>query len=197
MLSEHLVEVTDCIVYNRLLPKLEALVADRGGTGRLDALDLSYRICTDQLTSFLFGCCNGTNFLSFSTKDKPEVSEVDLLKLWRLHYENLSCRESFFAQETPGLYKLSKFLGVNLLPRRYFEATEYLQNWMSAMVDEADQTMDSKQSHGMTLEAKDEPVIYEAVKEAAKKDSPHLSLEAQQMQVKSEMFDHVCTAFGS
>lgn len=99
-------------------------------------------------------------------------------------------------QEMPGLYKLSKSFGIHLLPKRYFEATEYLQHWMSAMVEKADFTIASKKSNGMFLGAKDEPVIYEAVKEAVKKDSPHLGLETQQREVKSEMFDHVCTASG-
>jgi hypothetical protein len=197
MHSKHLSEVTECIIYDRLLPRLEKIVAGSGGTGRLDALDLSYRICTDHLTSFLFGHCNGTNFLTCPPKDKAEfIDRDDPLELWRLHYENLACHESFFVQEMSGLYKVLKSFGIDLLPKRYFEATEYLQHWMSAMVRKADCTIASKKSKGMFLGAKDEPVIYEAVKEAVKKDSPHLSLEAQQREVKSEMFDHVCTASG-
>ena len=166
------------------------------GTGRLDGLDLSYRICADYLSSFLFGYCNGTNFLSFSSNGKAEFNRDDSLELWRFHYENLSCREAFFVQEMPGLYRLLKALRTNLLPRQYSEATEFLENWMSAMTDKADRTITLKQSKGLTLEAKDEPVVYEAAKEAVKKDSPHLSLEAQRMQIESEMFDHVCKAPG-
>jgi hypothetical protein len=192
MHSKHLAEVTDCIVHERLLPKLELLVA---GNGRLDALDLSYRVCTDHLTSFLFGYCNGTDFLSCSPKDKVGlINRHDPLELWRLHYENMTCREAFFVQGMPGLYRLLKSLKIDLLPRQYYEATGFLQNWMSAMADKADHTIVSKQSQDVVLGAKDEPVVYEAVKEAVKKDSPRLSLEAQHMQIKSEMFDHVCTA---
>jgi hypothetical protein len=195
MQSKHLCEVTDCIVYERLLPRLEVLLAGCG-TGRLDGLDLSYRICADYLSSFLFGYCNGTNFLSFPSNGKAELNRDDSLELWRFHYENLSCREAFFVQEMPGLYRLLKALRTNLLPRQYSEATEFLENWMSAMTDKADRTITLKQSKGLTLEAKDEPVVYEAAKEAVKKDSPHLSLEAQRMQIESEMFDHVCKAPG-
>lgn len=49
---------------------------------------------------------------------------------------------------------------------------------MSAMTDRADYTITLNQSKGLNLEAKDEPVVYETTKEAVRKDSPHLSLEA-------------------
>ncbi|CAG8181721.1 unnamed protein product [Penicillium salamii] len=194
MQSKHLCEVTDCIIYERLFPRLESLLVNCG-TGRLDGLDLSYRICVDYLSSFLFGCCNSTNFLSFLSDGKAELKN-DPLELWRFNYENMSCQESFFVQEMPGLYKLFRALGTNLLPRRYSEGTKYLENWMSAMADKADHTITLKPSKGLDLEAKDDPVVYETAKEAVKKDSPHLSLEAQKMQVQSEMFDHICLVFG-
>ncbi|KAJ6090442.1 hypothetical protein N7486_009257 [Penicillium sp. IBT 16267x] len=189
MQSKHLREVTDCIIYERLFPRLESLLVSCG-TGRIDGLDLSYRICADYLSSFLFGSCNSTNFLSFLSNGKAELNN-DPLELWRFHYENMSCLEAFFVQEMPGLYKLFKALGTNLLPRKYSEGIEYMENWMSAMTDKADHTITLKQNKGLNLEAKDEPVVYETAKEAVKKDSPHLSLEAQKMQVQSEMFDHV------
>jgi hypothetical protein len=189
MQSQHMREVTDRIIYDKLLSKLELFTAECG-SGRVDGLDLSYRMCADYLSSFLFGDCNGTNFLEHLSRGKAKPDSEDSLETWRFHYENLSCRETFFVQEMPRLYRLSKALGINLLPRPYFEATEYLENWMSAMTDKADRTIAMKQSE--VLQAKDEPVIYEAAKEAVKKDSPHLSLEAQQLQVQSEMFDHIC-----
>lgn len=194
MRSKHLREVTDCIIYERLFPRLESLLVSCG-TGRIDGLDLSYRICADYLSSILFGSCNSTNFLSFLSNGKAELNN-DPLELWRFHYENMSCREAFFVQEMPQLYKLFKALGTNLLPRKYLEGTEYMENWTSAMTDKADHTITLKQSKGLNREAKDEPVVYETAKEAVKKDSLHLSLEAQKMQVQSEMSDHVCTAPG-
>ncbi|THD00200.1 hypothetical protein EYZ11_000391 [Aspergillus tanneri] len=139
MQSKHLREVTDCIIYERLLPRLEALLAGCG-TGRLDGLDLSYRICADYLSSFLFGYCNSTSFLSFSSNGKAKLNRDDPLELWRFHYENMSCREAFFVQEMPGLYRLLKALRTNLLPRQYSEGTRFLENWMSAMTEKADRT---------------------------------------------------------
>ena len=194
MQSKHLREVTDCIIYETLCPRLEGLLAAYG-TCRIDGLDLSYRICADYISSFLFGSCNSTNFLSFLSDGKVEL-ENDPLQLWRLHYENMSCREAFFVQEMPALYKLFKLLGTNLLPKKYSKGTEYLEGWMSEMTGNADYTISLKESKGLNLAAKDEPVVYETAKEAVKKDSPHLSLEDQRMQVSSEMFDHVCTAPG-
>lgn len=49
---------------------------------------------------------------------------------------------------------------------------------MSAMTGKADHTITLKQSKGLNLEVKEEPVVYETTKEAVRKDSPHLSLEA-------------------
>lgn len=192
MQSKHLRELTDYIIYEKLFPRLDSLLAGCG-TGCVDGLDLSYRICADYLSSFLFGSCNSTNFLSFLTNGKGELKN-DPLELWRFHYENMSCREAFFVQEMPALYKLLKSLGTNLLPKKYSKGTEYLEGWMSDMTDKADHTIALKQSKGWNLAAKDEPVVYETAKEAVKKDSSHLSLEDQRMQVSSEMFDHVCTA---
>ena len=107
--------------------------------------------------------------------------ENDPLQLWRLHYENMSCREAFFVQEMPALYKLFKLLGTNLLPKKYSKGTEYLEGWLSEMTDKAEHTIAPKQSKGWNLAAKDEPVIYETAKKAVKKDSPYLSLEDQRM----------------
>ncbi|KAL3472722.1 cytochrome P450 [Aspergillus californicus] len=195
MQSRHLCEVTDCILYDGLLPRLDAVVAGCDD-GRIDGLDLSYRVCADYLSSFLFGHCNGTTFLSLSSETKSRSDQRDTLERWRFHYENLSCHEAFFVQEMPGLYKFLKTVGINLLPRRYVEATAFLESWMSAMADKAERAITWKRSTGLALPPKDEPVVYETARAAVTEDSPHLSEQEQRMQIASEMFDHVCLVLG-
>ncbi|GIC86015.1 uncharacterized protein Aud_002375 [Aspergillus udagawae] len=187
--SEHLREVTVCLIYDRLLPRLNA-AATGNCNGRIDGLDLSYRVCTDYLSSFLFGYSNGTDYLS-SMPVLGKDLEFDGLSLWRFHYENLSCHEAFFVQETPGLYAFLKLVGINLLPKKYTDATAFLEGWMSQMVEKAERMIGWKQRTGLTLAPKDEPAVYETAMEAVRSDSPHLSEKEQRMQVASEMFDHI------
>ncbi|KAL4905244.1 cytochrome P450 [Aspergillus multicolor] len=191
MQSAHLRAMTESVFYERLIPKLEAAVK---GNGRIDGLDLAYRICVDFLSGWLFGQCNGTNFLMPPAGEKMGTG-IDGLAQWRFHYENtISCREAFFVQEMPGLYKLLNAIGVDLLPRSYGESKEFLESWMAQMADDAERTIAWTKSTGLPLAAKDEPVVYETAKNAVRKDSPHLSEEEQRMQVASEMFDHISAA---
>lgn len=180
MQSQHLRGITRSITYDRLLPKLNSVAQ---GNGRIDGLDLSYCICVDYLSSFIFGYSNGTNYLS-----QPK-SAIDV---WRFHYENLMCQESFFVQETPSLYKLLRYISIDLLPRKYTESADFLGRWMSDMASKADRATDRKRSTGLPLALEDEPVVYDMAKEAVRKDSPHLSEGDQRKQVASEMFDHIC-----
>jgi urease accessory protein UreF len=95
-------------------------------------------------------------------------------------------------QETPGLYAFLKLVGINLLPKKYTDATAFLEGWMSQMVEKAERMIGWKQRTGLTLAPKDEPAVYETAMEAVRSDSPHLSEKEQRMQVASEMFDHIC-----
>ncbi len=180
--SQHLYHVTNKIIYDRLLPRLH-LAAQ--GTNGIDGLELSYCICSDYLSSFLFGYSNGTDFLS-----QPR-SAIDA---WRRHYENYAmCHEAFFVQELPWLYKMMKKVSVDLLPTRYADSRVFLEQWMAGMALKADNATDQARRAGLPLEGADEPVVYEMARAAVERDSPHLSKEAKRQEVASEMFDHICT----
>ncbi|KAI1432068.1 cytochrome P450 [Xylaria sp. CBS 124048] len=176
--SEHLQNVTNRIIHERLLPMLKK-AAEEGR--QIDGLDLSYCICPDFLSSFLFGYSNGTDYLC----QPQSVTE------WRAHYENTMCHETFFVQEMPRLYKLMKSLGINLLPGSYAQSKHFLEKWVSDMVSKADATIDRKRQTGLPVALADDPVVYETAKMAVEKDSPHLSREAKREEVGSEMFDHI------
>lgn len=180
MTSRHLKNVTRNILYDRLLPRLNEHAM--GGV-QIDGLDLSYCICSDYLSSFLFGDSNGTNYLSHPY---PAIT------VWRQHYENSMCHESFFVQELPILYKLVKRLGFDLLPGEYRESRKFLEEWMSDMVSSADRPADDSKRSGKRTRFTDQPTVYEVTKAAVEADSPHLRDETKRKEIASEMFDHIC-----
>lgn len=177
--SEHLLDVTNRVLYGRLLPMLHKAAQE---DSTIDGLDLSYSICADFLSSFIFGYSSGTNYLC-----QPKSAIAD----WRAHYENTMCHEMFFVQEMPRLYKLMSALGIDLLPSSYTKSKEFLENWMSDMASKADAAIDQKRKAGLQLSFADEPIVYETASAAVEKDSPHLSEQDKREEVSSEMFDHI------
>lgn len=149
----------------------------------IDGLDLSYCICADFLSSFIFGYSSGTDYLC---QPRSVIAE------WRAHYENTMCHETFFVQEMPRLYKLMSIVGIDLLPNSYTKSKSFLEKWMSDMASKADAVIDQKRKASLQLAFADEPVVYETARAAVEKDSPHLSEQDKREEVASEMFDHIC-----
>lgn len=173
------------VMYDRLAPRLSSAAA---WGGEIDALELSYCICSDYISAFLFGYGNGTNYL---TEDQKRINE------WRLHYENHMCHESFFPQEMPFAYGLLKTIGIDLLPKRYGESKNFLERWMGNMALKADETIRQHGDMNQLMAPEDRPVVYETAKSAVEKDSPHLDAKAKHDEVASEMFDHICTSINT
>jgi unspecific monooxygenase len=182
MVSAQMHNISGKVMYGRLVPWLESAAAKDSQT---DVLELSYRLCSDYISSFLFGYSNGTNFLSADPNSEQ-------LNMWRRDYENHMCDECFFPQEMPGVYKFLKSMGVNLVPKRYMESKKNLESWMMKMASKADQTIHNHRVLGQPVLPEDQPVVYEAAKVGVQKDSPHLDSKAQNGEVASEMFDHIC-----
>jgi len=153
------------------------------GEKETDGLDLSYHICSDFLSSFIFGYSNGTTYLN---QPKSVITE------WRTHYENTMCHETFFAQELPRLYRLMRFLSIDLLPSKYRDSKKFLERWMSDMASKAETVINQKHKTRLQLAPADEPIVYETARTAVNKDSPHLSEQNKREEVASEMFDHIC-----
>lgn len=172
------------IMYTHLYPLLNSAAAS--GV-QADALDISYRLCSDYISSFLLGYGNGTAYLS---KEQSFIDE------WRFHYDNYSCNECFFPQEIPLLYNLLKTVGIDLLPRSYWASKNFLETWLRNMESKADKTILQREEMGKPIPPENQPVVYEAIKLAVEKDSPHLDEQAKQAEIGSEMFDHICMFSG-
>jgi hypothetical protein len=171
------------VMFDRLVPRLSTAAAK--GTG-MDALELSYCLCSDYISSFLFGYRNGTNYLA--KDDQTSINE------WRLHYENHMCDEGFFPQEMPVVSSLLKNIGIDVLPESYRGSKKFLEKWMGDMAVRADETMRHHEVIGLPIAPEDQPIVYGTAKSAVEKDSPHLDTKAKRDEVASEMFDHICTS---
>lgn len=175
--SEHLQQITQRLLTTKLIPRLDG-AANKNGI--IDGLDLSYCICADYLSAFLFGYCNGSNYL------KEPKAAVDV---WRQHYENSMCDQLFFLQETPWLYTMLKTFNIDLIPASYKNSKRFLEDWVEKLSAKADKTLAATNT---SIAAEDEPVVYAKTKQMVEKDSPHLSSRDKRLEVASEMFDHIC-----
>lgn len=173
-------EVSRRIILDRVLKRLSS---DAASGARADVLELSYCLCSDYLSSFLFGLCNGTDYL---------LQNRGLIDEWRLNYEHHSCEESFFPQEMPLIYSISRSLGMNLLPKSYARSKDYLEAWMTGMAEKADHLITHRTLTGQAVSVEDEPIVYETIKTAVERDSPQLVGEAKRKEIASELFDHIC-----
>jgi hypothetical protein len=64
------------------------------------------------------------------------------------------------------------------------------------MESKADKTILQREEMGKPIPPENQPVVYEAIKLAVEKDSPHLDEQAKQAEIGSEMFDHICMFSG-
>ncbi|OAQ60249.2 cytochrome P450 [Pochonia chlamydosporia 170] len=181
--SEHLQQVTSKILHERLVPRLEQAAKK---SLPIDGLDLSYCICADYLSAFMFGYCNASQYLLL-----PRAA----MDTWREHYENSMCHETFFVQETPLLYGILKKLSIDLLPKKYACSKLFLEDWVENLSTKADTTIaatkKSDASGQPAVAVQDEPVVYAKAKQMVENDSPQLSSHEKRLEVASEMFDHI------
>jgi hypothetical protein len=170
------------VMYDRLVPRLSAAAAK---DTEIDMLELSYCICSDYISAFLYGYRNGTNFLT-GDKDKKAITE------WRRNYEDHMAEECFWPQEMPLVNNIMKSIGINMMPKSYIQSKKWLEKWLGDMAIKADKTIYERTEKDLELLPEDLPIVYEATKVAVQKDSPHLDSESQRGEVASEMFDHIC-----
>jgi unspecific monooxygenase len=155
--SQQMYAVSRRIMYDRAVPRLDGDVAK--GVN-VDTLELSYCLCADYLSSFLFGFCNGTNYL---TRNRAAISE------WRLHYENTSCQECVFPQEMPIVTQMLARIGIDVMPATYRASRSFLEGWMRGMAVKADQMIHQRRVVAQHLSPEDDPEVYETMKAAVEK----------------------------
>ncbi|GKT96774.1 LOW QUALITY PROTEIN: hypothetical protein Ct61P_14624 [Colletotrichum tofieldiae] len=138
------------------------------------------------LNCYIFGLSSGTNFTQ-----NPELTEM-----WLEHYENRYSPHAFWLQELPGLYNGLRRLGIDAMPRKHYESTKWVENWMLEHCDKAEDVYRQMQD-GAQPAAEDIPVVYQQIRKAMSnlKDGKFLDMEAtnslSKLSIASELFDHM------
>ena len=85
-------------------------------------------------------------------------------------------------------------MGINMLPKENAMSTQYLEQWMMKMCDQADLAC-SLAEKGELKDAGDIPMVYQQAKKAADFDMKQADPQLRRLEVASELFDHMCTQF--
>ncbi|KAK1451217.1 hypothetical protein CCUS01_11003 [Colletotrichum cuscutae] len=184
--SETLSKVTHSIMYQRLIPVLQHHSA-RGQP--VELLRLCYASGLDMLNCYILGLSSGPDFTR-----NPELTEM-----WLEHYENRYSPQGFWLQELPKLYHGLRKIGLDLMPRKHYESTEWIENWMLQHCDKSE-AMYRRMQNGEQPPAEDIPVVYNQLRKAMSnlKDGKFLDMQASEelsrISIASEIFDHMSGA---
>jgi hypothetical protein len=181
--------MTEKILLDRLFPRLSR---DAQTSRPTELLCLSYALSLDLLNCFIFGLSSGPNF----TQD-------DLLtQAFLEHYENRYCEEGFWPQELPFLTSTLGMLGIDMLPRRHYDSTVWIENWMMIHCNRAHRVCELADEGELPDDPADIPIVYQQIKksmEALKGGEGHNRpyIEKQmRLSIASELFDHMCKYTG-
>lgn len=176
--SPQLASITQKILYKGLLLRFQG---EADSSEPFELLHLSHALSLDYVNSFIFGYSATSSFLH----------RFETIGPWLEHFENRNCEEAFWAQELPELTKVVKSLGIDLLPKSHFVSKQYMESWMLAMCDKADEACSLLQK-GELKDPADVPAVYQQVTMAVAEDSPYMHEEIRRREVASELFDHMC-----
>lgn len=177
--SPHLRTVSNAVIFDRLLPILQA-AADTGQP--LDVHDLNQGLTMDFVSCYLFGLRNGTNHLQDHARRKNWLH----LYLCRKPFE-------FYHQELPTLQGWLSCVGLRVIPKYCDEANTVLDAWALDLCAKAEESMDS-------TDPAVEPIVYKQLKQSLDRQSlkEHGSQqdEAQQrIDIACEMYDQLTAGF--
>jgi hypothetical protein len=176
--SARLASLTEKVLIGRLLPKLHQHAVSRQP---VDFLVLSYGLCLDYVNGFIFGCPSGLYFLF----------DENTTRHWLEQYDLRYCKEAFWPQELPTLTSGLKAVGIDMLPKAHAQSKIYLENWMLELCGKADDAL-SLASEDPSIDPAEIPTVYEQVKKCVEADLKGADPRTKQMQIASELFDHMC-----
>jgi hypothetical protein len=146
--SPEIRKISQVLLLERLLPIIQ-LVAEQQSP--LNALEYSLAFSIDFVTAYLFGLCNGTNFMR----------DVETRKRWLDAHDRTKVHQ-FWALEFPGLTSLMAKLGTNLLPPEIVLLTKEVQDLCLQMMDKVESSLLSSPNQAMDESTNwTKPVVYD------------------------------------
>jgi cytochrome P450 len=148
-LSSQIAENSVTLLRDRFLPLLQQ-VAEQ--CIALDVHEMNNGFTMDFMSAYLFGVANSTTFSTDSVARRRFLEPYHS----RRRYE-------FYSQEVPKLMKLSKNLGLPVVPKSVDDANEVIEAWALKMCDGANHFLEALPSPGA------EPVVYKQLKKSMEK----------------------------
>ena len=174
--SSQIAENSIVLLRDRFLPLLQQ--AAEQGTA-LEVHEMNSGFTMDFMSAYQFGIATSTRF------SIDHVGRQQFLQCYqsRKPYE-------FYFQELPQITRISRKLGISLVPRSYYEANEEIETWGMNMCDHANSYLDHVPSPGA------EPVVYKQLKASmaelgGKGSGTDLTPNRMRLDIASEMLDHV------
>ena len=176
--SAQLASLTEHVLLGRLVPKLYEQASRPHPT---ELLELSYSLCLDYVSAFIFGHSSGSNFLQNESS----------AQLWLEHFERRHCKESFWPQELTTITKWLHVLGVDMLPKAHLLSKYYLEQWMLDLCDKANEAR-ARAGQRLLKDPADVPVVYQQVQKIVNTDMKGADKQTKKLEIASELFDHLC-----
>ena len=175
--STPLTLLTRRLLLGGLVPEIHECASKAKPT---EILKLTYAVCLDFVTAFIFGYSNRSKFLH-----NPKN-----LQLWLDHFERRNCKEAFWPQELPKTTRFFKSIGVDLLPKKHYTSKHYLEQWMLRLCQKADMEC-ILADQGMTEDSADVPILYRQLKKAVGVDMRGEDAQTKKLEIASELLDHI------
>lgn len=173
--SSQIAENSSTLLRDQFLPLLHQAAEQ---SAAIDVHEMNNGFTMDFMSAYLFGIASSTRF------SVDSVTRRHFLQLYhsRRPYE-------FYPQETSGLMKFSKKLGVPVLPQCVDDANRDIEDWALKMCDKANSCLETISSPGA------EPVVYKQLKTSMDKSQSSLpardSKDRIRREIASEMLDQL------
>ena len=176
--SKPLASLTRKLLLGSLIPQIQDYASEAKPN---DILKLTYALCLDFVTAFIFGYTNGSKFL----RNKKS------LQLWLEQFERRNSKAAFWSQELPTTTRILKTVGIDLLPQEYYASKHYLEQWMLHLCERADMEC-LLAGNGSTEDSADVPIVYQQLKKAVETDMAGEDAQTKKLEIASELLDHIC-----
>lgn len=172
------------ILFDRLLPSIEASMASPTSESGLDVHTLFLAATMDFISSYVFGITAATNF----------IQEGSYRRHWLELYKSRN-DHGFYDQELPWLTAICRELGIPLCPRHVDYANAELEGWCRVLVQRTHRVMRDM----ATTNPASHPTVMVALLAGIKRESAYgvvsplywTAVFPNDRAVASELFDHV------